>query len=91
MLVALLGRQMRQLYSAKLASKKGKGTGYLAEMWGMRSEYPARIMMKNAEKVSLPWCRKAVKLCAETDIELKSTSPDKRLALEMLIMRLAQK
>lgn len=35
-----LGRQMRQLYSARLAIEKGKGAPYVAGLWGLKP-YPA--------------------------------------------------
>lgn len=40
-LLAVLGKQLRQLYTARLAIEHRKGVPYLMELWGMRSAYPA--------------------------------------------------
>ena len=44
-ILAVLGKQLRQLYSARLAIENRKGTSYLMELWGMRSAYPAEKLM----------------------------------------------
>lgn len=72
-LMAMLGRQLRQLYSARLALEAGKGSPYLMELWGLRSAYPADKLMQAARKFSLPWCRNAVIRCGELDLQMKST------------------
>jgi len=73
MLLAVLGRQLRQLYSARLALEEGKGSGYVAELWSMRSSYPAQKLMEGARRYSLDWCRRGVSLCADADLRMKST------------------
>lgn len=39
-IMASLGRQMRQLYSARLALEQGKGASYVADLWKLK-RYPA--------------------------------------------------
>lgn len=86
-ILSALGKQMRQLYSARLALAEGKGGGYVAQLWGMR--YPADRLMASARRFSLPWCRRAVVRCAQTDLAMKSTGQDARELLTTLLLELA--
>ena len=90
-LLSVLGRQLRQLYSARLALESGKSAAYLKDLWDMRSAYPADRLMQSARRFSLPWCRKAVIRCAETDLAMKSTGADGQDLMVGLLMELAVK
>ena len=90
-LLAVLGKQLRQLYSARLALEDRKGAPYLMELWGMRSAYPAQRLMQSAQRFSLSWCRRAVVRCAQTDLAMKSTGADGEELLIALLMELAVK
>lgn len=89
MILSVLGRQLRQLYAARLALENGKGSKWLMELWGMRSSYPAEKLTQSARRFSLAWCRKAVSLCEKTDLALKSTGADGQDALTELLLALA--
>lgn len=88
-LLAVLGKQLRQLYSAKLLSAERKSAKALMELWGMRSAYPAEKLMQSARRFSLPWCRRAVIRCGQTDLAMKSTGADGQELLVALLMELA--
>ncbi|MCC8089853.1 MAG: DNA polymerase III subunit delta [Oscillospiraceae bacterium] len=88
-LLAVLGKQLRQLYSARLALERGKNASYLVQLWGMRSAYPAEKLMQSARRFSLPWCRRAVMRSAETDLAMKSTGADGKDLLITLLMALS--
>lgn len=90
-LLAVLGKQLRQIYSARLALEAGKSASYLMDLWGMRSAYPAERLMQSARRFSLPWCRRAVIRCAETDLAMKSTGADGEDLMIGLLMELAVK
>lgn len=90
-LLAMLGRQLRQLYSARLALEAGKGSAYLMEIWGLRSAYPADKLMQAARKFSLPWCRNAVVRCGELDLQMKSTGSDGEDLLIEFLLELSRK
>ncbi len=90
-LLAVLGRQLRQLYSARLAIEGRKGTAYLMELWGMRSAYPAERLMQSARRFSLAWCRRAVIRCGETDLAMKSTGASGEELMISLLVELAVK
>lgn len=88
-LLAALGKQLRQLYSARLALEERKGAGAVAELWGMRSSYPAEKLMNAARRFDLAWCREAVVRAARTDLAMKSTGADGQDLLVGLLMELA--
>ena len=86
-ILAALGKQLRQLYSARLALDGRRSAAYVAQLWGMR--YPADRLMNSARRFSLPWCRRAVIRCAQTDLAMKSTGQDPRELLTALLLELA--
>lgn len=90
-LLAVLGRQLRQLYTARLAIENGKGSRWLMELWGLRSSYPAEKLVQSARKFSLPWCRQAVLRCEKTDLAMKSTGNDARELITSFLLELAAK
>ena len=83
-----LGRQMRQLYSARLALEQGRGASYVASLWGLKP-YPADKLMNSARRFSLKWCRKAVIRCGQTDLAMKSTGQDGQELLTSLLLELS--
>lgn len=83
-----LGRQMRQLYSARLALEQGKGASYVASLWGIKP-YPAEKLMNSAKRFTLKWCRRAVVRCGQTDLAMKSTGQDGQMLLTTLLLELA--
>ena len=83
-----LGRQMRQLYSARLAIEQGRGSSYVASLWGLRP-FQTDKLMKSARRLSTPWCRRAVVRCAQIDMDMKSTGKDGQELLTGLLLELA--
>ena len=91
MLLALIGKELRKLLSARIALDTGQDKLWLMERWNMRSDYPARLLLENARRVSRPWCAAAVKRCYETDLRMKSVNGvDGADELKFLLMELAQ-
>ena len=69
-----------------------KGTGYLVELWGMRSAYPAQKLMDAARRFDRSWCRYAVLEAARTDLAMKSqVGADGEELLIDLILKLANR
>ena len=89
MILAAMGKYFRQMYTARLYLDAGKGRGEFMELWGMKSAYPADKLLDAARRFSLPWCRYAVRRCAETDITLKSSYGQENEVLTALLMELA--
>ena len=79
--------QMRKLYSARLALEQGRDAAYVGRRWGMK--FPASRLMASARRFSLPWCRRAVIRCAQTDLAMKSTGQDARELMTTLLLELA--
>ena len=89
MILSVVGKYFRQLYTARLARENRKNTQWLMDQWGMKNSWPAEKLMDAARRYSLPWCRNAVKRCAETDLAMKSYGGDERDLLVSLILELA--
>jgi len=86
-ILGALSKQLRQFYSARLALDRRKGSAYVRELWGM--SYPPDRLMNSARRFSLSWCRRAVLLCARTDLDMKSTGQDPNELLTTLLLELA--
>ena len=89
MILAVLAGQLRQMWSARLALESGKGQGYVADLWKLRSSWQAGNLMRSARQFDLKWCRNAVALAAETDLAMKSTGIDREELLTDLLLKLA--
>ena len=91
MLLAVMGKELRKLYTARLAIDNGRDKFWLMERWNMRSDYPARLLMEAARRVTTPWTAEAVKRCQELDRRMKSvTGTDGEAELKQFLMELAQ-
>ncbi len=89
MLLALLGRQMRQLYAARLAIEKKLGSKYVMEVCALRYDNVAEKLMSAARGYSLRQLRRAVEICTETDFRMKSSGSDSRELLKEAVLRIA--
>ena len=89
MILAVMGKYFRQLYSARLYLNANKSRSAFMDLWGMKSSYQADKLLDAAKRFSLPWCRYAVRRCAETDIVLKSSYGQEGDVLTGLLMELA--
>jgi len=91
MILALVGKELRRLHTARIALDSGKDKFWLMERWNMRSDYPAKLLLDNARRVSRQWCADAVRRCYEVDLRIKSVSGvDGAEELKLLLMELAQ-
>ena len=91
MLLAVMGKELRKLYTARLAIDNGRDKFWIMERWNMRSDYPARLLLESARRVSTPWAAEAVKRCQELDRRMKSvTGTDGEAELKQFLMELAQ-
>jgi len=91
MLLALIGKELRKLLTARIALDAGRDKFWLMERWNMRSDYPARLLLDNAKRVSRDWCANGVKRCYQVDLRMKSVSGvDGADELKLLLMELAQ-
>lgn len=87
-LLAVLGRHLRQLYAARVALEEGKSADDLAALWKMHP-YPAGKLMTAAHRVTLGWCQQALTAAARADQAMKSTGGADADILTGLVLELA--
>ncbi len=71
-ILAAIGKELRKLYTARMAIDNGKDRFWLKDLWHMSSDYPAKLSMQAARKVSHQWCQMAIKQCQVLDRRMKS-------------------
>jgi len=92
MILSVIGKELRRLYTARIALDEGRDKLWLMEQWGMRSDYPARLLLDAARRTTREWCANANKLCQKLDRRLKSErGVDDEGELKLLLMELAQR
>ena len=92
MLLAVIGKELRRIYTARLALDEGLDKAWLMQQWGMRSDYPARLLLDAARHTTRAWCENSLTLCQRLDCRLKSEKGiDDAGELKLLLMELAQK
>lgn len=89
MILSVVGKYFRQLYTARLLLERRRGPADLASLWNMKSSWQAERLMDAARRYSLPWCRNAVRRCAETDLAMKSYGGEENDLLVGLLTELA--
>ena len=85
-----LGKELRRLYTARLALDYGRGQDWLMEIWNMKSGYPAKLALSAARKTTTAWCAWAVRQCEILDRRMKSErGVDPAAELKFLLVRLS--
>ena len=91
-ILSVISKELRKLYTARLALDSGKDKLWLMDLWGMRSDYPARLLLDAARKTTKEWCAESLKLCQKLDKRMKSEKGiDNEGELKLLLMQLAQR
>ena len=89
-ILAALGKELRKLYTARMALDTGKDRFWLKQLWSMSSDYPAKLLLQAARNVDHDWCRQAVKRCQVLDRRMKSErGMDSEAELKLFLMELA--
>jgi len=92
MILAALGSQLRRIYTARMAIDSGKDKYWLMELWDMKSDYPAKLLLAAAKRTTAAWCADAVKMCQVLDRRMKSEKGiDSAGELKLLLVRLGAK
>jgi len=81
--------KMRQLLAARVCIDDGKDVGTFKEICSIMSEYQARGTFTSARRVSIQWCKSAVKICSETALKMNSESGDYREMLTQMLIEIA--
>lgn len=89
-LLAAIGKELRRIYTARMALDAGKDRFWLKSLWNMRSDYPAKLLMQAAGRVDHAWCSTAVKKARVLDRRMKSQrNIDPAEELKLFLMELA--
>ena len=89
-ILAALGKELRKLYTARMALDTGKDRFWLKQLWSMSSDYPAKLLLQAAKKVDHDWCSNAVIRCQRLDRRMKSErNMDSEGELKLFLMELA--
>ena len=92
MILGVIAKELRRLYTARIALDSGKDKLWLMDLWSMRSDYPARLLLDAARKTTHEWCANSLALCQKLDRRMKSEKGiDREGELKLLLMQLAQK
>lgn len=87
--LAVVGKQMRNLYAARVALDRKLGKSYVSETCGVKFDFVAERLMNSARGFTEVQLSHAVRLCAETDYRMKTGGGDNGELLCELIMRIA--
>ena len=91
-ILAAVGKELRRLYTARMALDGGKDRFWLKQLWGMSSDYPAKLLLQAARRVDRGWCRDAVQRCQTLDRRMKSErNMDYESELTLFLMELSQR
>ena len=88
-LLAVLGSQMRRLYAARLAIERKLGAKYVAECCAIKYDFLVGKLMDSARGFTLEQLKNAVRICAETDEQMKSSGGDGRELLKNAVLAIA--
>lgn len=88
-LLAAIARHMQRLYAANLALHSHVSEKMLMEMLGTKSAYYARKMRESASYLKTAWLRKAILLCGESDMAMKTSGSDEQKVLELMLLQMA--
>lgn len=89
LILGAIAGQMRRIRCAKVLMEHGKGSDALMKLCSI-GDYPARLTMSAARKLSSQFCDRAVLACLEADRGMKLSVDDPQRLLELLLVRLAQ-
>jgi len=88
-ILAMIGFQMRRLYTARVALDEGLGQKFVMESCGISFPFLADKLLKSASGFSTKQLKRAVELCAESDYRMKSSSENDEDILKELLLRIA--
>ena len=90
-ILGAIGKELRRLYTARMALDNGKDRFWLMDLWQMRSDYPARLLLQAARRVDHAWCKRSLAACQLLDRRMKSEKNiDREGELVRFVMELAE-
>ncbi|TCP32326.1 DNA polymerase III delta subunit [Scopulibacillus darangshiensis] len=88
-LLAIITRQLRIVYQVGLYQQEGYTQKNMAAKLGIHP-YAVKLAAGQTKLYHLETLKRALAICAETDYKMKTGAVEKKLALEMLIHKLAK-
>lgn len=88
-ILAMIGFQMRRLYTARVALDQKFNRDYVMQSCGIGHSFLADKLLKAAGGFSAEQLKRAVELCADCDYRMKSSSEDDEGILKELLLRFA--
>ena len=87
MIAAVIGRQLRQMYAAKVLSEHGKDAFSLKQLYGI-PDFAAKEVYLQAKGYKKEQLRLGMQLCAETDYAMKTSISSAETLLQTMVLRL---
>lgn len=88
MILGAIAKHFRRLYAARVALEERHSGDEMAALWGMKPG-AAGHMMAEARRVTLPWCKSALRKIHQADRRSKSTGASDADVLTELVLSLA--
>ena len=88
-ILGAIGSQLRRASAAQILASGGRGPDALMRLYAL-SSYPAQKAFDFARRVPESFFDAALRLCAETDYQMKTSFDEPEALLELLVLRLAQ-
>lgn len=87
--LAMIGLQMRRLFTARVALDERLGKEFVMKSTGISYPFLAEKLINSAKGFATSQLKYAVELCAESDYRMKSSSDDDEDILKELLLRIA--
>ena len=81
--------KLRRLYAARLVKDAGGNAATLTQMLGGTSDYASRQNLRICASFRESWYLRMIRLCAETDLRMKSSQADPEDLLRSLFVTMA--
>jgi DNA polymerase-3 subunit delta len=88
-ILAVVGKQIRNLYAARVAIDDRLGKSFVMETCGIKMDFVAEKLLTSARGFSTARLVEAMRLCAETDYRMKSSGEDASELMRQLMLSLA--
>ena len=85
-----IGRQLRQLYAAKVLSEHGKGSYSLRDLCGVWNDRACQTLFRQAGRFTREQLRQAILLSARADYAMKTSGGGREEVMEDLVLQLAK-
>jgi len=86
---AVIGKQMRQMYTAKILSEHGKDAYELTQLYGIR-DFAAKQVYQQARGFKKPQLKEGCRICAQVDYDMKTSGGNGEDLLETALLQIAQ-